>query len=119
MSAWKHWPPRSGEPIRNTARTELGLRDDGVILMVDRENEEVLVKWHARKVVRVLDVFEWQGHTCTTFHYVIDGVWWHRNIDLTCHNWLRACAGGVDSFSFDDLQGCWSTTDGGEGCWLI
>jgi hypothetical protein len=104
----KHWPPRKGELVRDSEYHE------GVIVRVSREDEEVVVRFPGRKVITEYQEFEWNGHTCVTFYYRVNGILYNANNMPT--EWLRPVTRALDSYSFDDLNGCWissSISDGG------
>ncbi len=115
MKAFKHWPPKVRDKLRNQSRLDDGLRPDAVIILVDREGEEVLVEYKGKTVVSVIDCFDWHGFTVRSHHWVIDGIMHHSNVDPS----MLDLGGGLDSYCFDDLRGNWESSEGGEGLWMV
>ena len=118
MSAWSHWPPRVGERIRVEAREDKGLQSSGKIVVVDRTEHEVLIQFDGRKIIREVNYFEWNGHWCSNMCWIVDGIKYHQYLDVLAPEMLLP-GGDVDNYSFDILQGNWSSTDNGEGQWVI
>ncbi len=106
-----HWPPRKGEPVRDDERT-------GVIVRVSRDDEEIVVSWPGRSVRTEIQCFDWNGHTCYTFFYRVNGILYsaaHMTAEM-----LRPVTRAYDSFSFDDLEGNWfSSSNEDGGYWQI
>ena len=99
-----HWPPKRGDPVRLDERI-------GKIIQIDRESEEVLVKWPGRKITTEFQEFDWQGHTCYTFMYRINGVLYHPNQFIGDAESLRPVTRALDSYAFDDLFGNWVSSE--------
>ncbi len=117
MKSYRHWP-RAGDAVHSSEREDTGLRADGTITWVNREDEEVTVKWAGRKVVSVVNCFQWNGYTVRNHHYEIDGIWRH-SLEVIDKPGLLLTGGDNDTFSFDDLEGNWSSSEGGKGAYYI
>lgn len=96
-------------------RVREGKRHDGKITIVDRDFEEVIVQFNGHVVVFVIDCFAWQGHTVRSCYYRVDGIMYPPTVAVLCPDLLKT-DGSTDSFSFDELRGCWSTLE--QAWWL-
>lgn len=117
MKAYRHYPHK-GDVIYSSAREEEGLSPGGRITFVDRDSEEVHVQWDGRKIVSVIDCFEWNGFTVKSHHFIIDGVRHHSLIDITQPQLLYP-GGEIETLELSDIEGCWSSRDGGKGAYYI
>lgn len=112
--AWK-WPPRAGEPVINARRYEEGLREDGKVIKIFWDDEQVVVQYSGRKVVSVINSFIWNGRVTTSHHWVVDGIMHHSNIDRN----LTHPGGDQEWFTFEEFQGTWESSEGGRGAWVV
>lgn len=117
MKAYRHFPKR-GDVVYSSEREELGLSFEGTITFVDRDGEEVHVQWGGRKIISVINCFDWYGHTVKSHHFVVDGIWYPSIISIT-QPYLLLPGGDTDTISFDDLEGNWSSNEGGKGAYMI
>lgn len=117
MKAYRHWP-KAGDVVYSSQREEEGLSPGGRITFVDRDGEEVHVQWDGRKIVSIINCFDWNGHTVKTHHFVVDGIFYPSIISIT-QPYLLLPGGDVDTISLDDLEGNWSSSEGGKGAYYI
>lgn len=117
----RHWPPRNGETVFDASRDRQGLQAYGTIYSVDREwpdPEEgtVFVRFKGLRVTRMRRKFFWHGEL--------------RNLVEVRLNGIRHCPGDPwldvkeqhetrKSYELWELDGNWSSTDGGEGLWSL
>ena len=95
-----------------------GLQPDGKIILVDHREREVTVRFDGRKIVCERNYFTWNGVQTFNVMYRIDGILHHPHTVLfdPC---LLVPGGDTDTISFDDLEGTWSSSEGGEGRYLL
>lgn len=116
----RHWPPRVGEEVFDARRERAGLSALGTIYSVDREWSDpeegtVFVHFKGVRVTRFRRRIFWHGHLVTCMEFRINGI--------------RYCADEVKgrkeqyeahlSYEFWELDGNWSSREGGEGCWSL
>lgn len=101
-----HWPPKNRDLLYDLDRLESDHNPHGCIIRVVRENEEVLVRFkggsikHERGLIRV------------------DGIAYPSCVSVLQPDWVLR-GGEIKTYSFDELEGLWESSDGGVGCWRL
>lgn len=93
-----HLKPRVGDHVYSSYRDQYGRNPLGKVIRIKWSDEEVVVKFFG-------DMRKWHPAMVAM-------------IKLHEPQWANG-GGEVDTFSFDEFVGCWSSHDGGDGEWKI
>lgn len=106
MNTDNHWPPKYKDFVYDEDRLDVCRNPHGTVVRVLREDEEVLVRFkggsirYERGLIRV------------------DGIAYPDSLSVLCPDWILR-GGEIRTYSFDDFEGRWESSDGGAGCWML
>lgn len=118
----RHWPPRVGETVFDADRDRQGLNAYGTIYSVDREWPDpdegtVFVYFKGNVITSRRRRYFYRGFLVTNVEVRLNGIRHCPDDD-----WLRSVKQQPEehlTYEFYLLDGNWSSTDGGEGCWSL